>query len=152
MDKRVYKISYLTKEFYRNFTEDKFPEILHKENRPYLVFIVKVENNTFAIPFRTNVTHQYSYRFKNTDKATDTSTGLDFSKAVIVNENLYIGNDASIDKKEFIELENKVYFIIKKFSNYVKNYIRYTKDKNTEMLDKKYKFSSLQYFNKELGI
>ena len=141
MDKRVYKISYLTKEFYSNFTEDKFPEILHKENRPYLVFIVKVENNTFAIPFRTNVTHQYSYRFKNTDKATDTSTGLDFSKAVIVNEKLYIGNDASIDKKEFIELENKVYFIIKKFSNYVKNYIRYTKDKNTEMLDKKYKFS-----------
>lgn len=54
--------------------------------------------------------------------------------------------------KEFIELENKVYFIIKKFSNYVKNYIRYTNDKNMEMLDKKYKFSSLQYFNKELGI
>lgn len=64
MSNKIYKISYLTKDFYDIFDETKYSELLHKEDRPYLVIIIKVENNTYAIPFRTNVTHQYSYRFK----------------------------------------------------------------------------------------
>lgn len=87
---------------------------------------------------------------KKTGKTTKTATGLDFSKAVIVNEKSYIGNDAKIDNKEFVELESRINFIVKKFSNYVRNYIRYKKDNNTEMLDKKYKYSSLKYFDNEL--
>ena len=152
MNNREYEIKQLSEEFYLDYSQVKFPEILHKEDRPYIVFVIKINDNTFAVPFRTNITHNQSYRFKNTNKQTNSHTGLDFSKAVIVNEERYLGKKTFIDDAEYIELENKIKFIIQKFTVYVNNYIKYIKSNNTKMIEMKYKYSSIQYFNKELGI
>ena len=152
MNNRKYEIKQLSEKFYLDYSQVKFPEILHKEDRPYIVFVIKINDNTFAVPFRTNITHNQSYRFKNTNKQTNSHTGLDFSKAVIVNEERYLGKKTFIDDAEYIELENKIKFIIQKFTVYVNNYIKYIKSNNTKMIEMKYKYSSIQYFNKELGI
>lgn len=148
-----YKISYLTQEFYENFPKDKYPEIERKSERPYIVFIVVINDNTFALPFRTNIIHNYCYKFKKTNRKTNNASGIDFTKAVIVNDKKYIGSEALIDKLEYKELIRKIYFIYKKFSNFVQGYIdMVNKSIKDEHIINKYKFSTLKYFNKELGL
>lgn len=124
MANKEYEIKQLSEKFYLDYSQLKFPEILHKEDRPYVVFVIKINDNTFVVPFRSNITHKQSYRFRNTNKQTNSNTGLDFSKAVIVNKEEYLGNRTNIDSAEYIELENKIKFIKQKFKVYINNYIK----------------------------
>lgn len=48
------------------------------EDRPFLVLLIKIKDLTFAIPFRSNVRHNYCYKFKNSTRDIETSTALDF--------------------------------------------------------------------------
>ena len=139
-------------DFFEKYDSKHFPEIEHKLNRPYLVLVLKVENNTYAIPFRTNVSHKACYRFKNSSRDTHSFTGLDYSKAVVVNDDRYIGTAAFIDEKEFLELNRKYYFIIKQFSAYVSGYKKYVAGELDDFSSKKYRYSTLQYFHSEIGI
>ena len=43
--------------FYKDYDADTYPEIEHKGKRPYMVLLVKVGQNTFALPLRTNIRH-----------------------------------------------------------------------------------------------
>jgi protein AbiQ len=149
---KIYKINYLSQDFFIKYNSVSYPEIENKVNRPYMVLLVKIDSNTFAIPFRTNVKHKACYCFKNTSRDTSSNTGLDYSKAVIVNEAKYIGNPAFIDSKEFIELNSKYHFIIKQFTAYVNGYKKYVAGQLNKFDSRKYKFSTLQYFHSELGI
>lgn len=150
--KKKYEINYLSEDFFEKYDSKHFPEIEHKLNRPYLVLVLKVENNTYAIPFRTNVSHKACYRFKNSSRDTHSFTGLDYSKAVVVNDDRYIGTAAFIDEKEFLELNRKYYFIIKQFSAYVSGYKKYVAGELDDFSSKKYRYSTLQYFHSEIGI
>ena len=150
--KKKYEINYLSEDFFEKYDSKHFPEIEHKLNRPYLVLVFKVENNTYAIPFRTNVSHKACYRFKNSSRDTHSFTGLDYSKAVVVNDDRYIGTAAFIDEKEFLELNRKYYFIIKQFSAYVSGYKKYVAGELDDFSSKKYRYSTLQYFHSEIGI
>jgi len=47
--KKKYEINYLSEDFFEKYDSKHFPEIEHKLNRPYLVLVLKVENNTYAI-------------------------------------------------------------------------------------------------------
>lgn len=149
---KKFKINYLSSDFFQEYKSSDYPEIESKEKRPYMVLLINVCNNTFAIPFRTNVKHKSCYQFKNSSRNTDSSTGLDYSKAVIVNDKKYIGNQAFIDRKEYLELNSKYYFIIKQFTKYINGYKRYINGELNEFESRKYKFSTLQYFHNELGI
>ena len=151
MDKK-YQLKYLTEKFYEEYGSKNYPEIEQKTDRPYMVFLVNIDNNTYAIPFRTNVKHKACYKFKTSSRDTKSSTGLDYSKAVIVNSEKYIGQSATIDNKEYLELSKKYYFIIKQFKTYVQGYMKYVKGEANEFEAKKYKFSTLQYFHKELNL
>lgn len=147
-----YSINYLSSDFYKDYDNIRYPEIERKDNRPYMVVLVKIGNNTFAIPFRTNVRHNNCYRFKNSTRPTETVTGLDFTKAVVVEKNNYIGNAARINDKEYIELDGKYHFIIEKFKKYVDGYIEYANGQVNEFNEKKYKYTTLKYFHNELGL
>lgn len=114
--------------------------------------LIKIENNTFAVPFRTNVSHNNCYKFKTSTRPTDTVTGIDYTKAVIVNDNCYIGKPARINDKEYIELNNNYRYIIKQFHKFVFDYINYAKNEKTYYASKKFKYTTLKYFHKELGI
>ena len=114
--------------------------------------VIEIDGNKFALPLRTNIRHNYCYKFKNTGRDTQSSTGIDFTKAVIVNDEKYIGEPTTIDNKEYVELMNKFYFVIKKFCNYLNGYIDYRRNGGDEFTARKYQFTTLQYFESELGI
>jgi len=147
-----YKLNYLTAEFYNQYNSYEYPEIENKSNRPYMVMLIQIENNTFAIPFRTNVKHNNCYKFENSSRPTDSITGLDYSKAVIVNNIKFIGVAARINDMEYTELDANYHIIIKQFTSFVKNYIRYANGTLNEYQSKKYKYTTLKYFHDELGI
>lgn len=149
---KQYKLNYLSPAFYKRYSPDKYPEIENKENRPYMVLLLKVDENTFAIPFRTNVKHNNCYKFKTSTRSTDSITGLDYSKAVIVNEDGYIGEAARINDAEYTELDTNYHIIIKRFTTYVRGYIKYVNKTRNEYQAFKYKYTTLQYFHKELGV
>lgn len=147
-----YKLNYLSEAFYEKYTSAQFPEIETKYNRPYMVMLIKIDNNTFAVPFRTNIRHSNCYKFKQTTRQTDTVTGLDYSKAVIVNDSAYIGDVARINDKEYDELDRNYYIIIKRFKKYVSGYIDFINGKSDEYTIKRYKYTTLKYFHNELNI
>ena len=53
------KISRLSNDFYQDYSDEKYEQILKKKTRPYSIFTVKIDNNLYAIPFKTNLTHLY---------------------------------------------------------------------------------------------
>lgn len=154
MNKRnkKYKLNYLSAEFYNKYNSIDYPEIVSKENRPYMVILIQIENNTFAIPFRTNVKHNNCYKFENSTRETDSITGLDYSKAVIVNDSKYIGAAARINDAEYTELDINYHVIIKQFTAYVKDYLKFVSGTLNEFQAQKYKYTTLKYFHKELHI
>lgn len=150
--KNDYKLNYLSEVFYAKYNSTDYPEIETKDNRPYMVILIKIKNNTFAVPFRTNVPHNNCYKFKTSTRPSKSVTGIDYTKAVIVNESEYIGEAARINDKEFVELNSNYKFIIKQFSKYVSDYIKYAKGNNSYYASKKFKYTTLKYFHSELGI
>jgi protein AbiQ len=150
--KNIYKLHYLSAEFYKKYDTVTYPEIERKTTRPYIVVLVKIDNNTFALPLRTNIKHSNCYRFKNSSRPTSSTTGIDFSKAVILNCSEYIGDRADIDKKEYIELNDKSVFIVKKFKTYLKGYYKYVSGDISKFKADNYKYTTLRYFHKELGL
>lgn len=150
--RKIYGLNYLSDEFYKQYPSEEFSEIEHKTSRPYMVLLIKIDNNTYAIPFRTNIRHKYCYKFKNSNRDSQSVTGLDYTKAVIVNDANFIGNKANIDNKEFVELNSKYYFIISQFKKYVQGYSDYINGKLNQYEQRKYQFSTLKYFHKELNL
>lgn len=150
--KKQYQLNYLSADFYSDYDSKSYPEIENKDNRPYMVMLIKIKNNTFAVPFRTNVPHNNCYKFKTSTRPTDSVTGIDYTKAVIVNDIKYIGKPARINDKEYTELNHNYGFIINQFQKFVFDYIKYANGEKGYYLSKKFRYTTLKYFHKELGI
>ncbi|MCD3232427.1 type III toxin-antitoxin system TenpIN family toxin [Clostridium botulinum] len=138
---------FLTKDFYLNYTH--CTEIEQKTNRPYIMFKIRIDNIDYAIPLRSNITHKHVYL---TDK--NNNCGLDFSKTIIITNSNYINTDTTphIRQNEFNFLKGKEYIIKKKLLRYIENYkkaLQHLEAKHNENLCK---YSTLQYFHKELNI
>lgn len=139
------KFFLLENKFYSDYSN--CPEILIKMNRPYVVFLINLNNLTFAVPLRSHITHKYSM-------ITIGNRGLDFSKAVVINDRQrYISRKkAYIDSREYQIIMNQKWKITKKMISYINKYKKALKDtsirENKILCDS----SSLQYFHAELGI
>lgn len=118
-----------------------------KLGRPYVVLLVEISNVKFAIPLRTNIRHSFCYKFKTSDRETKSSTGIDFTKAVVISKDSYLGEKTDINDKEYLEIQEKAFFIIKKFKKYVTDYISFKKNGGNEYIAKRYLFSTLKYFD-----
>ncbi len=151
-NKKMFKLHYLSKDFYEKYNATAYPEIENKATRPYIVLLLKIDENTFALPLRTNIRHGCCYKFKYSSRPTDSVTGIDFSKAVVVKDEKYIGDVADIDNKEYVELNDRIAFIISKFKTYLRGYYAYANGTANEFQAKKYQFTTLKYFHDELGI
>ena len=149
---KKYQLKYLSDYFYTKYPSDRYPEFENKPARPYVVFLIKIDDHLFAIPFRTNMNHKYGYKFKSTGRATHTTTGLDFTKAVLVDDALLLGNDATIDDKEFLELDKKHYFIQSKFEKYYYDYKKYLNGELNVYQEKAYKYTTLKYYHTEIQL
>ena len=150
--KDFFELHYLSKNFYEKYNADAYPEIEYKKQRPYIVLLIQVDGNTFALPLRTNIKHSSCYKFRYSSRPTESITGIDFSKAVIVNDETYIGDVAEMDNKEYVELSDRIVFIINKFRTYLKGYYLFVSGKAHPQQAKQYRYTTLQYFHKELGI
>ena len=114
---------YLTPEFYEKYKNCK--EILQKEKRPYAVHLIRCNNLTFAIPVRSNINHNFSYK-------TIGSKGLDFTKTVIITDEKYLSdNKAVINHEEYLKLDKNRKFIEKKMLSYLKIYKKALKTPDT---------------------
>jgi len=140
------KYIFLSEEFYKTYKENEYPEILHKPTRPYVMLMVKIDNLTFAIPIRSHLRHKFGFI---TNK--ETNAGLDYSKAVIILKPEYISDKQriTITRQEMLLISNSKELIIKDFKRFLHTYKRKIKNNLSETL---LKYSSLQYFHKELGL
>ena len=87
---------FLTAAFYEDHPKEKFPEMEHKQDRPYVLILVTIGANRFAIPLRSHIAHPYAYI---TDKAR--RCGADYTKAVVItDEARYIDTYRSACKSE----------------------------------------------------
>ena len=145
------KYIFLSKQFYNDFKHELYPEIEYKENRPYVLLLLTIDGLTYAIPFRSNIKHNYAFI---TDK--ENHCGIDYSKAIIITNKKYIsetfnGKSVYIRPNERRALFGQKYNIIKGLRNYIKEYKRAVKNKVSQKTFI-FRISTLQYFHKELGL
>ena len=114
--------------------------------------VVEIGGNRFALPFRTNIRHGYCYKFKSSGRESEASTGIDFTKAVVITDAKYVGEEVAIDHKEYVELMNKFYLVLSKFKRYLSGYAKCCREGGGERAMRKYRYTTLKYFKNELGL
>ena len=140
---------FLSEEFYKTYPSSKYPEIEQKHNRPYIQVYVVIDDVQYAIPLRSDIHHPHVLW---TDK--QNHCGVDFSKAVVISEEKYIdpSTEPHIRQKEFDALRGKDYKIRQKMIKYIATYKK-AKENPTNPHNKQIlQYSTLQYFEKEIGI
>jgi len=142
----------LSKAFYTQYKNCE--EILAKNERPYYVLLLEIDNLTYAIPLRSHITHQYCYI---ADSSKNQRSGLDYSKSIVITDtDKYIDpSPVTIRQHEFNVLKKKEYLIKKQFSSYVKLYkkeIQRRQNNKALPVSSLCRYSTLKYFHKELKL
>ena len=140
------KLVCLNSNFYNKYLDRE--EILKKQNRPYVIFVVNINNIDWAIPFRSNIRHKYAYM---TDKTNN--NGIDFTKAVVIDINNDIDSqNVQIRQVEFNKIKGKEHVIKKDFQNFLKRFEKAINKPEISEHRKILMFSSLNYFIEEVII
>lgn len=140
---------FLSEEFYNAYPEVDYPEMEQKRNRPYIQVYVEIDGVQYAIPLRSDIHHPHVLW---TDKANH--CGVDFSKAVVINKESYIDTttEPHLRQNEFDALRGKDYKIKTKMEQYIERYKKAKQDLSNSINQRLVKYSTLQYFEKEIGI
>ena len=95
-----YQILRLTDSFYNEYTDPPYKEILKKRKRAYNCLLFQTHYDYFiCIPYRSEITHQFAYLFRKSNRLKQHKSGLDYTKILIINKTKYIDNkDAIVDK------------------------------------------------------
>ena len=140
------KLVCLNSNFYNKYLDKE--EILKKQNRPYVIFVVNINNIDWAIPFRSNIRHKYAYM---TDKINN--NGIDFTKAVVIDINNDIDSqNVQIRQVEFNKIKGKEHVIKRDFQNFLKRFEKAINKPEISEHRKILMFSSLNYFIEEVII
>ena len=148
-DEKKLKFVFLSDDFYKDYDTNTYKEILKKDSRPYVMFIIKIDNIDYAVPFRTNINHKFAY-FTNPPK----KCGIDYKKAIVVTKSNYLDESkyVLVNQREYINIRENEDVIIKEFKDYLKKYKKAIKKLSVKRNYEICKFSSLEYFHKEMGI
>ena len=152
-----YQILKLTELFYQHYPNPPYKEMLKKKKRAYNCLLFQTHYNYFiCIPYRSEIKHSFAYLFKKSKRSKQHSSGLDYTKILIISKTEYIDNqDAIIDKDEYNETMENLERIKSEALRYVEDYVSYIENKreiHPMEFKRKYGFSTLRYFHKELGI
>ena len=152
-----YQILRLTDKFYDTYPNPPYTEILTKGSRAYNCLLFQTHYDYFiCIPYRSEVNHNSAYHFKKSIRSRIHKSGLDYTKMIIITNSEYIDNvGAIIDKDEFKETIKNFEKIKREALEYVEEYIMHEKGiqkLHPAKYKRKYLYSTLQYFHKELGI
>ena len=153
-----YQVLNLTQDFYTNYPSPPYDEIMKKDNRPYNCLLIQSHYDYFiCIPYRTQINHKYAYKFKHSQRSKKAKSGLDYSKMAIIKNSDYISNsDAVVDKDEYKETRDNIEYIRNDAEEYINDYIGHvsgsSKKYDSIEFNRVYKYSTLAYFHKELGL
>lgn len=154
-DQQVLK---LTQQFYDRYPNPPYEEIESKEGRSYDCLLIQSHYDYFiCIPFRSRVNHKYAFHFKHSARSQKGRSALDYSKSVIVNNMDYIdSNPGIVDADEYSEMMRNMDRIVREVLAYVDDYVSYCnkseKHISDEEFQRRYRYSSLQYFHEILGV
>lgn len=157
MKEYTYQILNLTDKFYKNYSSEQYHELLQKNKRAYNCLLIETHYDYYiCIPFRTEITHKFAYKFKDSVRSKEHNSGLDYTKMIIVNNPEYLSSkEAVVDRDEYIEVVKNIDEIVEQVLDYLEEYINWFHDKSElskKKYVKRYKYSTLKYFHKELGI
>ena len=152
-----FQILRLTDAFYREYPNPPYVEILKKMNRAYNCILFQTNYDYYiCVPYRTEISHTYSYCFKNSARSREHKSGVDYTKSVIINNGDYIDNkDALIDQDEYKETMINLKRINREALLFVEDYVLHMKGikfLHAKEFARRYQYSPLKYFHKELGI
>lgn len=140
------KLRSMTSEAYQRLSHGRV-QVLQK-NRGYGVISVQVNDLIFAVPLRSNLNHANGFKtifFRNQ------WNGLDYSKALLVDSSDLMSEAfRPRDAKEYKKIQSNKEKITREFRSYVDEYIYSVK--SGEANERKFRFTTLQYFHKELGL
>ncbi len=143
----------LTDCFYNAYPNPPYTEILKKQQRAYNCILFQTHYDYFiCVPYRTEI----AYHFKNSARSVSHKSGLDYTKIVIINKGDYIDTkDALIDQDEYNETMVNLTRIKREALEFVEDYVAHVNGTNVlhpKEFKRRYGYSPLRYFHKELGI
>ena len=152
-----YQILKLTDAFYNAYPKQLYPEILEKRKRAYNCILFQTHYDYYiCVPYRTEITHKYAYHFKKSLRSKMYRSGLDYTKIIIIQDGTYIDTkDALLDKDEYNETMINIEKIKRESLIFVEDYVMHiqgVKLLQPQEFVRRYNYSTLQYFHKELGI
>ncbi|MBP5773306.1 MAG: hypothetical protein J6W35_04490 [Eubacterium sp.] len=152
---KKFRIVTLNEKFYSKYKSNEYPELLQKKTRPYNCLLTKSEKGYYiCIPFRSRIKHKDAFLFYDKSKK-DYSPGLDYTKTTIFNDLSYINTKkGNVKREHYLETYYNIIVICEQVSEYIDTYKTYiiNKKENTRGFERRYKYSTLKYFHKELGI
>ena len=154
-DSQVYLLS---AQFIADYPPTQYPEIMHKQGRPYACLLIDTHDGFFiCVPFRSSIGHGNAFLFTDTARSKRTRSGLDYSKIAIIKNGDYIDSQtaAVVDKDEYNELMQHLPKIVREANDYVDTYIAHVNGSSPlhpREYARRYQYSTLPYFNDILGI
>lgn len=147
----------LSQEFVQDYPASGYPELMHKQGRPYSCLLIETHEGYFiCVPFRSSIKHKNAFLFTGTARSRASRSGLDYSKIVIVKEKKYLDDKpAIVDQDEYNEMRAHLPKIVGQVNNYVRTYIDHVTGKkllHPRQYARSYSFSTLPYFHDVLGI
>ncbi len=153
-----YQVLNLTEQFYEDYPDPPYKEIVRKNARPYNCLLIQSHYGYFiCIPYRSHVNHKYAYKFKNSRRSIRNNSGLDYTKIVIVQNSDYLGTvDAVVDSDEYKETRDNIEYIKNDAQEYIDNYVDHilngARKYDEKEFERIYGFSTLRYFHNELSL
>ena len=148
----------LSSQFNKDYPKDTYPELMHKQGRPYTCLLIDLHCDYFiCIPFRSSIKHKNAFMFTGTERSKRTHSGLDYSKKAIIKNTDYFDRDtpAVVDQDEYNEMITNKQTIVNDADSYVSTYINHitgTKLLHPRAFSRKYQYSTLPYFHDIMGI
>lgn len=140
---------FLSSKFFRTYPANEYPELAQKQDRPYIQVYVTINGVHFAIPLRSSIHHPYVFW---TDR--ERKCGVDFSKAVVLPDESYINEELTpyLRENEYLALRGKDFIIKKEMQKYIEKYKVAKQNMDNPFNRKLVRYSTLQYFETEIGL
>lgn len=128
---------------------------IENKGRGYGVILVPIRNLTFAIPFRSNMSHNFGFVSHREHKSDGSviKAGLDYTKAVVITKTRYL--ETRLFKlrtsKEYWNIVYNEEQIISEFESYIEKYISAVEENDENILND-YRWSTLKNYHVELGL
>lgn len=151
------EIRLLSQKFSNDYPEKIFPELMLKHGCPYTCLLIDTHDGFFiCVPFRSSISHNTAFLFKNTRRSKKSRSGLDYTKMVPIKGGDYIDDVAAIvDNDEYVETLQNIERIDADVNRYISDYCKHIKGKYKlaeRDFVRRYKYSTLPYFHDILGL